>query len=206
MSRRLGRHVVLAGLLMLGGLGGGAEAQLDRLAAVEDQAAERLLTMANLALEEDDLSAAEQAIREALRIRPQHRDVRFALGTLLIKQERDALAANVLERLLQDHPDWFAVMNNLAWLYATSSDLQVRDGARAVELAQSALLLQPNMYQVWNTLSEGHYVAGRYTRALRAAEEAKRLAMAAGAADRVEAYEAQIEKCRGAVQAAEALR
>jgi tetratricopeptide (TPR) repeat protein len=95
------------------------------------------------------------------------------------------------------------VLNNLAWLYATTTDLSIRDGNRAIALAQEALLIQPDDHHVWSTLSAAHYIVGNYDRALRAAEEAVRLG------ERMEMnpeglqnYRQQAQRCR---QAAEAL-
>ncbi len=168
----------------------------------DDEVFMRLLSSASESLQRDQLAEAERLFTRALEMYPQSREARFGMGALMVKQGRDAQAAGMLEQLMEDYPDDFSIINTLAWLYATASDYSVRNGQRAVALAQKALLLQPNNFHVWNTLSEGHYVSGDYERALRAARETLRLSQQASAGrDRIRQYERQVEKCRRAAEA-----
>jgi len=167
-----------------------------------DETFMRLLVAASEALTDVRLERAEQLFTEALRLRPESRDARFGMGTLFIKQRRYGEAIATMEALIEDYPNEFPIINNLAWLYATATDAGIRDGNRAVHLAQEALLLQPNNYHVWSTLSEGHFVLGHYERAARAAREALRLSREAGAGEgRIRTYQRQLEKCVRAAQA-----
>lgn len=168
----------------------------------DDEVFMRLLSSASESLQRDQLAEAERLFTRALEMYPQSREARFGMGALMVKQGRDAQAAGMLEQLMEDYPDDFSIINTLAWLYATASDYSVRNGQRAVALAQKALLLQPNNFHVWNTLSEGHYVSGDYERALRAARETLRLSQQAHTGrDRIRQYERQVEKCRRAAEA-----
>lgn len=196
MSRGYHRLLILVASVV--GLPLWASAQDEPAAApVSEEAFVQQLTEASTALQRDQLQLAERHFREALRMRPGSREARFGIGTLFIKQGRYARAIEVMEGLMDEYPDEFSIINNLAWLYATSTDHTVRDGERAVLLARKALLLQPNNYHVWSTLSEGHYVSGDYDRALRAAQEAVRLSKQAGARrDVLEQYERQVERSR----------
>jgi hypothetical protein len=64
------------------------------------------------------------------------------------------------------------LLNNLAWLLATCPDASVRNGARAVELAQQAERLSggqdPSML---GTLAAAYAEAGRFPEAIAAAQE-----------------------------------
>ncbi len=161
-----------------------------------------LLVSATEAMQREQLQEAERLFEEARERYPDSRDARFGLGTLYIKQGNYAAAIDIMQGLKRDFPGQFPIINNLAWLYATATDHSVRDGARAIALAQEALLLQPNNYHVWSTLSEGHYVVGDYERALRTAREALRLSREADApADRIRDYQEQVEKSRRAAEA-----
>lgn len=60
-------------------------------------------------------------------------------GSLWILQQNFATARDRLEEGLQHHPDHPGLNNTLARLLATSSDAEVRDGARALALARTAL-------------------------------------------------------------------
>ncbi len=168
----------------------------------DEQQFRTTLIEASRALESGFLAEAERLFEQALALQPESRDARFGVGALYIQQGRYTEAIDVMETLKEEFPDDYTIINNLAWLYATASDHSVRDGDRAVQLAQEALLLQPNNFHVWSTLSEGHYVSGAYERAERAAQEAVRLSREAGAdRERVMQYQQQLEKCRRAAEA-----
>jgi len=72
------------------------------------------------------------------------------------------------------------IENNLAWVYAKAKDPAVRDPAKAIRLARDAVLAVPSDFNIWNTLAESYYAAGRYDRALRAARNAWQLSQLAG--------------------------
>ncbi len=191
--------VLLAGFL---GWTGAAPAQQGTVSRANQETFRNLLVSASEAMQREQLVESERLFNEALRMQPQSKDARFGMGALFIKQGRYAEAIRLLERLMEEFPNEFPVLNNLAWLYATAGDPAIRDGGRAVELAQEALLLQPNNFHVWNTLSEGHYVSGDYDRAVRAAQEAVRLAREARIdRNRINEYLEQVEKCRRAAEA-----
>ncbi len=131
------------------------------------------------AMEEGRNNESERIFMGVLQEDPSHMQARFGLGTLYIKMERYDRAIRLLESLYKEFPQEFVVLNNLGWLYATATDHKVRDGERAVQLAQEALLMQPNAFHIWSTLAEGYYVLGNYERSQRAAREAVRLSQSA---------------------------
>jgi len=144
--------------------------------------------------------------RQALEVDPTNRRALFGLGTSLIATEQYSEATNVLIRSMELEPSDYFAFNNLAWLHATARDIRFRDGGRAIEYAQRALVLAPSDYRVWSTLAESYYVSGQYARARRAAEEALRLARLSNLASNVVAeYEAQVRRCRAAEQAMDIL-
>ncbi|MFH0954276.1 MAG: tetratricopeptide repeat protein [Verrucomicrobiota bacterium] len=148
------------------------------------------------------LNEAIEAYKRAVELYPSDKRARFGLGTTYIQLERYRDALAVLEPMAEEFAEDYSLKNNIAWLYATAKDHSVRDGAKAVRMAQEALLLAPNDYHVWSTLSEGYYVAGQYDKALRAAEEALKLARLANAGGgSILEYRRQVDKGRKAVQA-----
>jgi hypothetical protein len=69
-------------------------------------------------------------------------------------------------------------------------------------LARRAVVLEPNDFHIWSTLAEAYYVNRDYRRALRAAEEALRMARERNLdARQISTYEKQVEKCNAAVAA-----
>ena len=140
--------------------------------------------------------------RSVLKLDPTERRARFGLGNVMIQMEQYAEALDIFESLAADYPEDFSFKNNLAWLYATAKDHRVRNGARALELAQDALLLAPNSFNTWSTLAEAHYILGQYTRAQRAAQIALDLASAQKGTERnIQEYRRQVDKCRRAAEA-----
>ena len=65
--------------------------------------------------------------------------------------------------------------NNLAWLLATCPDVKFRDPARAVELANKAIELEPKQGMFWNTLGVAHYRAGEWMDAIDALKKSDEL-------------------------------
>ena len=69
------------------------------------------------------------------------------------------------EKALTLNPDNPHVLNNLAWLYATSDDLSYRNSKRALKLSKKAatLLKAPH---ILDTLAESYFVNGKYEEAV----------------------------------------
>jgi Flp pilus assembly protein TadD len=140
--------------------------------------------------------------QQVLQTVPNHRRALFGLGTSYIAMQKYAEATNVLWRSIQlDRSDYYA-LNNLAWIFAAAQDIRFRDGKRAIQLAQEALLHAPTDYRVWSTLAEAYYIAGEYARARRAAEEALRIVQQLNLpTNTVQEYQQQVQRCRAAEQA-----
>ena len=163
-----------------------------------DQAVEEAYALARAGRMQQAVSAFNAVIEKS----PGHPKARFGLGTVYIQLEQYTNALGVLEPMMQEAPQDYSLKNNVAWMYATAKDASVRDGKKAVALAQEAMILAPRDFHVWSTLAEGYYVLGQYDRAFRSAEEALRLAQLAGA-DRptLVDYERQVQKSRRAAEA-----
>jgi tetratricopeptide (TPR) repeat protein len=143
-----------------------------------------------------------KSLLEVLAKEPKHRRARFELGTAYIQLERYREALDLIEPMIVEFPKDYFLKNNLSWLYATAKDPAIRDGAKAVRLAQDALFIAPGDFHVWSTLSEAYYISGDYTKAQRAAEEALRLATQSGMSGRaLEEYRRQVTKSEKAAQA-----
>jgi tetratricopeptide (TPR) repeat protein len=71
-----------------------------------------------------------------------------------------------LEKALALEPDDSGVLNNLAWLLATSPDDSIRDGKRAIELATKACEeTEWKQAHIISTLAAGHAEAGDFAKA-----------------------------------------
>lgn len=145
---------------------------------------------------------AQAGFRHVLGLDPANLRARFGLGNVMIQTGQYAEARDIFERLVEENPKDYSLKNNLAWLYATAKDHGIRNGLRALELAQQALMEAPTDHHVWSTLAESYYILGQYTRAQRSAQIAFDLAQPRKGTERnVEEYRRQLEKCRRAAEA-----
>jgi tetratricopeptide (TPR) repeat protein len=167
-----------------------------------------LMEVAAAYFKENDFNAAVSAYERILEIDPKNQEARYVVGHVYISAKQYAQAETMLLDLIEDYPEDFKLLNNLAWLYATAEDPTFRDGKKAVKIAQEAMLIAPNDHHVWSTLSEAHYVCGDYEKAYRSITHMASLAARYGSditKESVESYNEQIRKCKRAMDTAEVL-
>lgn len=167
-----------------------------------------LTEAANTYTAEQNLPAAIDAYERILGIDPEHHRTRYILSTVYLGAKKYQKAEVLLLELVEENPEDFQLWNNLAWLYATTEDLSIRDGQKAIKFAHEAMTLAPNDYHVWSTLSEAYYVSGEYEKAYRAITHMASLAARFGTGiteESVESYNQQLRKCKRAMDAAEAM-
>ncbi len=114
-------------------------------------------------------------------------------GNLHLERDEAAAAMAAYEKALALNPNQPDILNNLAWLLATSADPVTRDAPRALVLAQRAIRLKSAPY-IWDTLAEALYANGRIEEAIQAEEKA----LSMNPEDR-EIYEKQLEKFKQAI-------
>jgi len=91
----------------------------------------------------------------------------------LISIGQHAKAVKDLERALTLKPDDSGVLNNLAWLLATSPDDALRDGKRAIELATKACdVTEWKAAHIISTLAAGYAETGDFAKAREYSEKA----------------------------------
>lgn len=154
------------------------------------------IALGNRELKDNNLDHAMEAYEKALESDPENKSASIGLATILLRIKEYAPALEIIEPLVDKYPDDYQIKNNLAWVYATADDFSVRSGSKAVATAQAALLLAPDDYHVWSTLSEAYYVSGEYEKARRAIDECLRLATQHGASQgEIRGYQMQYAKC-----------
>lgn len=169
-----------------------------------------LLTVGEAYLKEGDFESAVSAYERILEIDPMHRQARYVVSHVYINAKAYKKAEKLMLELINDFPEDFQLKNNLAWLYATAEDPAYRNGKKAVEYAQEAMILAPNDHHVWSTLSEAYYIAGEYEKAHRAIIHMATLASRYGGKgvtkESVDSYNEQIRKCKRALDTFNALK
>jgi tetratricopeptide (TPR) repeat protein len=130
-------------------------------------------------LETGDLEEAIVCYRQAIRINAGSADAWTQLG-LAFFQKGDAKGAmDSWQRALEIKPDQPSVQNNLAWVLATTPDASLRNGAKAVGLAEQAKeLAGEGNPMVLHTLAAAYAETGRYGDAVATARRALELAVA----------------------------
>jgi len=101
------------------------------------------------------------------------------LGLALAQQGRAAEAMLEYRKVLETVPGSATAFNNMAWLLATCPDRSLRDGAKAVQLAERAQsLTQARDAGVLDTLAAAYAAAGQFSSAVQTAQTALQLAEA----------------------------
>jgi Flp pilus assembly protein TadD len=91
--------------------------------------------------------------------------VHAGLGVGAQQMGQDTRAAEEYSLALELRPDEWEIVNNLAWLLATTGDIGLRDSARAVVLAQSAVSAVPGNVDFLETLATAYAALGHYPEA-----------------------------------------
>lgn len=116
-------------------------------------------------------------LREAVRIHPKDAEAQYALGDVLATQGKFREAVEHISEAHKLQPDALQPANRLAWLLATCPDPALRDGPRAVLLAQAACeMTRQRDPETLGTLAAAYAEAGRFPEAVAAGEHALRLA------------------------------
>jgi tetratricopeptide (TPR) repeat protein len=148
-------------------------------------------------LNEGQPAAAENRFRQVALLSPTNAEAHLRLGMLAAR--RNDLDASLAEFRLavQLRPDWPEALNGLAFLLATNPKPEQRNGAEAVRLAERACAMAgTNQPRFWSTLDTAYAEAGRFSDAIRAAEKARDLALAAEQKGMADAASARIELYR----------
>jgi tetratricopeptide (TPR) repeat protein len=119
--------------------------------------------------------------RKFLEIEPQNVEARNILGTALIQQGHVREAVEQWQDALAREPENGNAASNLAWVFATYPEDSMRDGRRAVELAQKALRVSGGKIpMVFRILGAAYAENGRFSQAIETAQRGAELANSQG--------------------------
>jgi Tfp pilus assembly protein PilF len=117
--------------------------------------------------------------QKASELQPGSAGIHANLGTALLAIGRSKEAADQYEAALKISPEEASVANNFAWLLATCPESGVRNGTKAIELAQRAVKLSGgNRAAYVETLAVAYAEAGLFDQAIAAGQKAVALATA----------------------------
>jgi tetratricopeptide (TPR) repeat protein len=132
--------------------------------------------------------------QRVLQISPDDANARGILGRALLQTGREGEAIIQFQKALQINPRQPEIENTLAWVLATASPAALRDGRRAVELAEQANQTASGENPLFlRTLAAAYAEAGRFDDAVRIAQKARELAQAAGQSGLVEQLNGELK-------------
>jgi protein O-mannosyl-transferase len=137
--------------------------------------------LAKALLQKGRLPEAMIHYRKFLEVEPQNVDARNILGTALIQQGHVREAMAQWQEALAIEPENGNAANNLAWVFATCPEDPIRDGRRAVELAEKALRVSGGKIpMIFRVLAAAYAENGRFPQAIETAQRGAELANSQG--------------------------
>jgi tetratricopeptide (TPR) repeat protein len=143
------------------------------------------------------LPEAIEHYEQAVRIKPDGAQIHCNLAAALQQAGRLPEAIGHYTEAVRLKPDFLLALNSLAWIRATSSDPQLRDGAEATRLAERACQLTGRRQcPPLDALAAAYAEAGRFAEAVTTAEEAITSAKAAGQQESAMKIQARLDLYR----------
>ena len=133
--------------------------------------------LAKALLQKGQVREAMVHYRKFLEIEPQNVEAHNILGTALIQEGRVTEAIAQWQEALTTQPENGNAASNLAWVFATSPDGSIRNGQRAVELAEKALHISGGKIpMIFRVLAAAYAENGRFSEAIETAQRGADLA------------------------------
>jgi protein O-mannosyl-transferase len=137
--------------------------------------------LAKALLKKGQVTEAMVHYRKFLEIEPGNVEARNTLGTALIQQGKVREAIDQWQEALAIQPENGNASSNLAWVFATSPEDSIRDGTRAVELAERALRISGGkIAMIYKVLAAAYAESGRFADAAETAQRGAELATTQG--------------------------
>lgn len=173
-------HAGLAGILIVRGQTDAAIEHYTRALSRRDGNVAAHYGLAIALASERKFDAAIAHFQKALSIQPDNIQVSNYLGALFAGKGEISSAIAAWKQTLSFDPENADAANNLAWVLATSSDAEFRDGKEALQLAERAIQSGGQNPSVLCTLAAALAENNRFTEAVEIAERGERMANAAG--------------------------
>jgi protein O-mannosyl-transferase len=137
--------------------------------------------LAKALLQKGQVSDALVHYRKLLELQPDNIEVHNIVGTVLVQQGQIRDGMEEWQKVLAIQPDNGNAMSNLAWVFATSPDDSLRDGAQALRLAEQAVRISGGRIPIlFRTLAAAYAETGNFSQAIQTAQRGIALANSQG--------------------------
>jgi tetratricopeptide (TPR) repeat protein len=136
-------------------------------------------SLGNALQQKGELEDAMAHYDKALQVAPDLIEAQLNLGNLLMQKKRERDAIVHYQQALKISPNSEKAQSNLAWALASSSDTSLRNGSKAIDLAERAnqSLHGENPF-VLHILAAAYAESHEFDRAVETAKRAQQLAVA----------------------------
>ncbi|HUA68432.1 MAG TPA: tetratricopeptide repeat protein [Candidatus Saccharimonadales bacterium] len=154
-----------------------AAAQFQKAVELQPDYAQDLRSLGNAALHRGQVDEAIVLFQTLVGVHPGDAEAHYILGVTYLQKGEVNKAIDHLQAVLKSQPDNADARNALAWVLATSPDPSIRNGNRAIELAQRANALSRGTNPVFlGTLAAAYAETGHFPEAIASAQQALQLA------------------------------
>jgi tetratricopeptide (TPR) repeat protein len=168
--------------------------QFQKALEIEPDNAKVRYNLANILTAQGRWDEAIEQYQQALKQTPESTHGHYQLGLALQSRGEFAAAIAQFQKVLDLVPRHVTAQNNLAWLLATCPDNSLRNGQKAVEVAQQAVQLSGgNAPEILDTLAAAYAEAGRFPEAVATAQRALDLSAAQNKKPLVEVIQDQLK-------------
>ena len=137
--------------------------------------------LAKALLQKGEVADALVHYRKLLELQPDNIEVHNIVGTVLVQQGDIRAGVEEWQKVLQIEPDNGNALSNLAWVLATAADDSLRDGPRAVQLAQQAVRISGGRIPIlFRTLAAAYAENQQFSQAIQTARQGIELANTQG--------------------------
>jgi tetratricopeptide (TPR) repeat protein len=142
-----------------------------------------------------EIDESVATFNKAIEVAPKNADLYQNRADVLLSAGRQAEALKDYNKTLELAPDQTRVLNNLAWLLATSPHDELRDGSRALDMATKACeLTQYKEAHIVSTLAAAYAEMGNFDKAIEWSKKAIELSsdkLAGQLTKELDSYEAK---------------
>jgi Zn-dependent protease with chaperone function len=116
-------------------------------------------------LKTSELNLYQKVLEKELTKNPADPSLHFALGNIFYEKKEYKQAEKFLLAAIHLDPKHHEALNSLAWLYATTEDMEIRNPKDALIFSETAAALAPKPH-ILDTLAESYYVNGMHREAV----------------------------------------